>query len=135
MNKYISFVILTLAQVFTFLIVYEAAWSLGLMLLPETRRDLFWGGTVRFAVLVFAVVSIIGSLLSQVLWRRHLLIVQALSIVAFSLSFVGLMEYRPYRMLLLLGGGVVGFLVPALLLRGVLKKKAASNIAMQPTAK
>jgi hypothetical protein len=114
--NYIKPVILFVSQIFTFVVTYNAAWVLTkFFVIP--KRDISWGITVEFAVLIFGVISFVGAVIGQFLFKERKLAIQGISFLIFMAFFINLFNYRPYRVLLLLFCGLLGFLVPYLLLR------------------
>jgi hypothetical protein len=109
--------LLTVCQIVSFIIVYEAFWNLYKFLNPNFRRDIAWGLNVIFALWVFAVISLLGVIVGNLLFVKHQLLVQCFCILSFACFFLGSWSYLPYRTSLLLVCAIVGFLGPFFLLR------------------
>jgi hypothetical protein len=116
-SKYVQWLLLSLCQIITFIVVYEAFWRLYIFLTPDFRRDISWGLNVRFAVIIFAVISLAGAIIGTLLFIRHQLLVQWFCVLSFACFFLGSWSYTPYRTSFLMACGVVGFLIPFYLLR------------------
>ena len=78
-SKYVQALLLTVCQIVAFIVVYEAFWRLYIALAPNFRRDISWGLTVRFAVMIFAVISLIGAIIGNLLFLPGKLVGYALS--------------------------------------------------------
>jgi hypothetical protein len=116
-SKYVQLLLLTGCQIITFIIVYEASWRLYMFLMPNFRRDISWGLSVRYAVMVFAAISLVGAIIGNSLILKHQLLLQWFCVLTFAYFFLGSWSYMPYRTSLLLVCAVVGFLGPFFLLR------------------
>lgn len=116
-SKYVQLLLLTVCQIITFIVTYEAFWRLYIFLMPNFQRDISWGLTVKFAVLIFAVISLVGSIIGNLLFLKHQLLVQWFCVLSFAYFFLGNWSYTPYRTSFLLACGIVGFLGPFFLLR------------------
>ena len=116
-SKYVQALLLTVCQIIAFIVVYEAFWRLYTILAPNFRRDISWGLNVRYAVMIFAVISLIGAIIGNLLFLKHQILVQWLCILSFAYFFLGNWSYMPYRTSFLLACGVVGFWGPFFLLR------------------
>jgi len=116
-SKYIQALLLTVCQIIAFIVVYEAFWRLYIILTPSFRRDISWGLNVRYAVMIFAVISLIGAIIGNLLFLKHQILVQWLCILSFAYFFLRNWSYIPYRTSFLLACAVVGFWGPFFLLR------------------
>lgn len=116
-SKYVQLLLLTGCQIITFIIVYEAFWRLYRFLMPNFRRDISWGLSVRYAVMVFAAISLVGAIIGNSLVLKHQLLLQWFCVLTFAYFFLGSWSYTPYRTSFLLVCAVVGFLGPFFLLR------------------
>jgi hypothetical protein len=116
-SKYVQLLLLTVCQTGVFIVIHEVFWRLYIALEPNFRKDISWGFNVRYAVLVFAVISLAGAIIGNLLVLKHQLLVQWLCIGAFAYFFLGGWSYTPYRTSFLLVCGAVAFLCPFFLLR------------------
>src|SRR5215475_10036983 len=116
-SKYVQLLLLTICQTVAFIAVYEAFWRLYIFLTPNFRRDLSWGLTVEFAVLIFAAISLAGAIIGKMFFTRHQLLVQWVCVIGFAPFFLTTSwSSNPYRTSALLLCGVVGFLAPYFIL-------------------
>jgi hypothetical protein len=116
-SKYVQLLLLTVCQIVTFIVVYEAFWSLYRFLMPNFRRDIAWGLNVIFAIWIFAAISLVGAIVGNLLFVKRQLLAQCFCILSFASFFLGTWSYLPYRTSLLLVSAIVGFLGPFFLLR------------------
>jgi hypothetical protein len=116
-SKYVQSLLLAVCQTIAFIAIYEVFWRLYIALTPNFRRDISWGLNARYAVMVFAVISLAGAIIGNLLFLKHQILAQWLCILAFACFFVGSWSYMPYRTSFLLACGVAGFLGPFFLLR------------------
>jgi hypothetical protein len=116
-SQYVQSLLLTGCQIVTFIVVYEAFWSLYRFLMPNFRKDVAWGLTVKYSVPIFAVISLVGAIIGNLLFQKHQLLVQWLCILSFAGFFLGAWSVVPYRASFLFVCGVMGFLGPFFLLR------------------
>jgi predicted branched-subunit amino acid permease len=116
-SKYVQLLLLTDCQIVTFMVVYDAFWSFYRFLKPNFRRDIAWGLTLDFALMIFVVISLVGAIVGNLLFVKHQLLMQCFCLLSFACFFLGSWSYLPYRTSLLLVCAIVGFLGPFLLLR------------------
>ena len=116
-SKYVQALLLTVCQIIAFIVVYEAFCRLYIILAANFRRDISWGLTVRYAVMIFAVISLIGAIIGNLLFLKHQILVQWLCILSFAYFFLGNWSFMPYRTSFLFACAVMGFWGPLLLLR------------------
>jgi hypothetical protein len=116
-SKYVQSLLLTVCQIVTFIVVYEAFWNLYIFLKPNFRRDIAWGLQVIFALWVFAAISSVGAIVGNLVFAKRQLLAQCFCILSFASFFLGTWSYLPYRTSLLLVSAMVGFLGPFFLLR------------------
>jgi hypothetical protein len=126
---YVQSLLLTLCQIVAFIAVYEVFWRLYIFLKPNFRRDLSWGLTVEFAVLIFAAISLVGAIIGKLLFTRHQLLVQWLCVFGFAPFFLATSwSSNPYRTSALLLCGVVGVLAPYFILKTIFPDRQDRDI-------
>lgn len=105
------------------LIVFVAIHEIGVRLFPlvfdiTKRSNLNWGITVQFSLVVFGVLSLAMSLLCEWIEKQKY---QYLILICVCLIFLGIFigntKYTPYRTLLLLLSGLLGFILPVFIRR------------------
>lgn len=111
-SKPVQMLLLFVSQAVIFVCSYEVFWRLLQIFLPSFRRDISWGGTVRYAVLVFLVISFIGVILAKLFLQTHQLLIQVLCILSFAFFLLKSWTYTPYRVLLLIGCATISYLAP-----------------------
>jgi hypothetical protein len=116
-SKYVQLLLLTGCQIITFIIVYEVFWRLYIFLMPNFRRDISWGLSVRYAVMVFAAISLVGAIIGNLVVLKHQFLLQWFCVLTFAYFFLGSWSYMPYRTSFLFVCAVAGFWVPFFLLR------------------
>ena len=78
--------------------------------------DLFWGITLRLALLVFSILAIaIGVVPATV--NKYIILVLSIMCVIILSFLIGSFTIRPYRTLLLCVSGVVGIAMPIIIVR------------------
>ncbi len=100
------------------LIIFVAVHEIGVRLAPlffgiSMRSNLHWGITVQFSLVVFSVLSLTMSLLFEWIEQKKY---QYIILICTCLLFLGIfivnVNYTPYRTLLLLLSGLLGFIIP-----------------------
>lgn len=92
-------------QVVLYIAIYEAGWFIGPYLKGAPKNDLFWGITAKYALITFVAISVIGTILSEILLykiKNIYIIVFAISFIIFALLFIQNYSYTPFKTLLLL---------------------------------
>ena len=91
-------------------------WELAKFLL-NPKQDISWGLTVDFAFWLFAGISIVGTMIGQLIFKPQRLAIQYVSFLVFAAFFFNIISDRPFRVLLLQLCGLISFVVPFLLLK------------------
>ncbi|GIV45154.1 MAG: hypothetical protein KatS3mg035_2277 [Bacteroidia bacterium] len=100
------------------LIIFVAVHELGVRLAPfffgfSMRSNLHWGITVQFSLVVYSLLSLTMSLLFEWIEQKKY---QYIILICTCLLFLGIfivnVNYTPYRTLLLLLSGLLGFIIP-----------------------
>lgn len=111
-NKYYRTLFLIALQILAYIIFYNLGWLVGTSLNGKPRNDLNWGITVYYAFILFLFISIISTILSQIVlnqtWKATIFIF-LVSFFIFSLFFLNYLTHYPYKTLLILMSGLIGF--------------------------
>lgn len=113
-KKVLKALLMTLFHLVVFVVIHDTGVRLAPLVFDITKRsNLHWGITVQFSLVVFGVLSLTMSLLCEWIEKKkyqYLILISACLI--FLGIFIGDTKYTPYRTLLLLLSGLLGFIIP-----------------------
>lgn len=108
--KYAISILRSLCQIGLFVLVYELLWFIASQALGDVRKDLSWGLTLRYAIIVFCVLSLLlnlGLLLLKSKKGKMVLIIAAM--IVFVIFFIPNLLISPYRTSLLFLSSLLAF--------------------------
>lgn len=112
-KKVLKALLMTLLHLIVFVAVHEIGVRLAPLVFDIVKSSLQWGITLKFSLVVFGVLSLTMSLLFEWIEKKkyqYLILISACLI--FLGIFIGDTKYTPYRTLLLLLSGLLGFIIP-----------------------
>ena len=110
-NKRLRYFVSFMLEAATFIIFYNVAWWVAGQM-KDLKHDLSWGITVKYSFYLFIIICLVGLIVRQVTPKISTKGNSGLalgSVLLFTALVVSNKGYHPYRTLLLILTGIVGY--------------------------
>ncbi len=115
MRGILKIILMLVIHLLIFVLIHEVGVRLASFLFNTSKGSLHWGITVRYSVVLFGVIAFILSAIHEYSKSKK---THSLSLLFACILFCGYyftdLKYTPFRTVLLMFSGVLGFLLPVI---------------------
>lgn len=115
MSKVVQIILLSLFQLGVYVLVHELGVRVAPLLFDVSDSGLHWGITVKYSIMVFGIIALVLSIVQALTAKaknRYLFLI--IACVLFCGYYFADLKITPYRTLLVMVSGVLGFTIPLL---------------------
>jgi hypothetical protein len=114
-------IILIIFQILLFIAIHDGTLKLYEQFSDTSKIDISWGLSVTIAVWLFAFISIVATLLSELLFKDGKFTFLLIGFLIFGAFQIQQITFRPYRTFLLLVSAFISLVIPYLVTAKSLK--------------